>query len=189
MTEHEEIYEKMKEIIIDVFGVDDDEVLPEASLVDDLGAESIDFLDLSFRIEKEFGVRFPENEIADLADQSRQNRFAIINEMLKEDHHIELNEEEADVFSQLELSEILDRVREKHNVVVSNAEIEKANERFVIQMANHLNSFGVDIDLQKNANLSSSAIELDPMQLRAEIVPEFTVQFLVDFVKNNMKKS
>lgn len=50
----EEIYDKVKAVLVDALGVDDDEVTPEASLRADLGAESIDFLDISFRLEKEF---------------------------------------------------------------------------------------------------------------------------------------
>jgi len=40
-----------------------EKVLPDASLVDDLGAESIDFLDISFRLESEFGIEIPEDEV------------------------------------------------------------------------------------------------------------------------------
>src|SRR5947209_11340264 len=50
----DEIYSKVKDVLVDALGVDEDEVTPEASLKDDLGAESIDFLDISFRLEKAF---------------------------------------------------------------------------------------------------------------------------------------
>jgi len=44
-------------------GVDDDEVTPEATLVGDLGAESIDFLDIVFRLEKAFDIKIPRDEL------------------------------------------------------------------------------------------------------------------------------
>ena len=50
---HDEIYTKVKDVLVDALGVDDDEVTPAASLRGDLGAESIDFLDISFRLELE----------------------------------------------------------------------------------------------------------------------------------------
>jgi acyl carrier protein len=50
----EEIHEKVKAVLADALGVDDSDVTPEASLRSDLGAESIDFLDISFRLEKAF---------------------------------------------------------------------------------------------------------------------------------------
>ena len=50
----DEIYEKVKAVLVDALGVDDEEVKPDARLRDDLGAESIDFLDIVFRLEKAF---------------------------------------------------------------------------------------------------------------------------------------
>jgi acyl carrier protein len=60
---HDEIYQKVKEVLVDALGVDDDEVKPEASLRADLGAESIDFLDISFRLEKAFNIKIPRGEL------------------------------------------------------------------------------------------------------------------------------
>ena len=55
----EEVFEKIQTALIDALGVDDDEVVPEATMVGDLGAESIDFLDIVFRLEKAFGIEIP----------------------------------------------------------------------------------------------------------------------------------
>lgn len=59
----EEIYDKVREVLVDALGVDDEEVRPEAKLRDDLGAESIDFLDIVFRLEKAFGIKIPRGEM------------------------------------------------------------------------------------------------------------------------------
>lgn len=59
----EEIYEKVQETLIDALGVDDDEVTEDARLMDDLGAESIDFLDIVFRLEKAFDIKIPREEL------------------------------------------------------------------------------------------------------------------------------
>jgi acyl carrier protein len=50
----EEIYDKVKGVLVDALGVDEDEVTANATLREDLGAESIDFLDIVFRLEKAF---------------------------------------------------------------------------------------------------------------------------------------
>ncbi len=63
MPSSEEIYSKVQETLIDALGVDDDEVTPDATLVGDLGAESIDFLDIVFRLEKTFDVKIPRGEL------------------------------------------------------------------------------------------------------------------------------
>lgn len=59
----DEIFEKVQEVLIDALGADDDEVTPEATLMGDLGAESIDFLDIVFRLEKAFGIKVPREEL------------------------------------------------------------------------------------------------------------------------------
>jgi len=62
MTE-EEVFEKVRETLVEALGLDDDEVTPEATLTGDLGAESIDFLDIVFRLEKSFGIKIPRGEL------------------------------------------------------------------------------------------------------------------------------
>ena len=57
------IYEKVKESVVEALGVDDDEVTPDAVLFDDLGAESLDLLDIVFRLEKEFSIKIPRGGI------------------------------------------------------------------------------------------------------------------------------
>ena len=58
-----EVFEKVKETLVEALGVDDEEVTPEASLTADLGAESIDFLDIVFRLEKAFNIKIPRGEL------------------------------------------------------------------------------------------------------------------------------
>lgn len=62
MTE-QEVFEKVQETLVDALGVDDDEVTAQATLTGDLGAESIDFLDIVFRLEKAFDIKIPRGEL------------------------------------------------------------------------------------------------------------------------------
>jgi acyl carrier protein len=62
MTE-DEVFEKVKETLVDALGVDEEEVTPDATLTGDLGAESIDFLDIVFRLEKVFNIKIPRGEL------------------------------------------------------------------------------------------------------------------------------
>lgn len=59
----EEVFEKIQEALVDALGVEDDEVTPDATMVGDLGAESIDFLDIVFRLEKAFEIEIPRSEL------------------------------------------------------------------------------------------------------------------------------
>ena len=61
--DRDDIFSKIQEVLDDALGVDEDEVTPEASLTADLGAESIDFLDIVFRIEKTFDVKISQGEL------------------------------------------------------------------------------------------------------------------------------
>jgi acyl carrier protein len=68
------IYEKVKESVVEALGIDDDEVTPNALLFDDLGAESLDLLDIVFRLEKEFGIKIPRGGIqADALSDEGEN--------------------------------------------------------------------------------------------------------------------
>ena len=59
----EDVFQKVQGVLEEALGVDEDEVTREAKLVEDLGAESIDFLDIAFRLEKAFGVKLEQNEL------------------------------------------------------------------------------------------------------------------------------
>jgi len=63
MPTKDEVYEKIKVALTDALGVDEEDIKPEATLVGDLGAESIDFLDMVFRLEKAFDIKIPRNEL------------------------------------------------------------------------------------------------------------------------------
>ena len=63
MPTKEEIFQKVQTALTDALGVDEEEVSPEATLVGDLGAESIDFLDIVFRLEKAFEIKIPRGEL------------------------------------------------------------------------------------------------------------------------------
>ncbi len=63
MPSRDEIFSKVQETLVDALGVDDDEVTLEATLSGDLGAESIDYLDILFRLEKSFDIKIPRGEL------------------------------------------------------------------------------------------------------------------------------
>jgi len=63
MPTQEEIFSSVQEALVDALGVENDEVTAKATLVGDLGAESIDFLDIVFRLEKAFDIKIPRDEL------------------------------------------------------------------------------------------------------------------------------
>ena len=62
MPTNAEIKDQVREALIEALGVDDEEVTDDAILTKDLGAESIDFLDIIFRLEKAFQIKIPKDD-------------------------------------------------------------------------------------------------------------------------------
>ena len=63
MSAFDDIYGKVTQVLVESLNVDEGDVTPTATLQGDLGAESIDFLDIVFRLEREFGIRIPRGEL------------------------------------------------------------------------------------------------------------------------------
>src|SRR5437667_6378325 len=63
MPSRDEIYSKVSATLVEALNVDEDDIKPSATLQGDLGAESIDFLDIVFRLEREFGIKIPRGEL------------------------------------------------------------------------------------------------------------------------------
>jgi acyl carrier protein len=63
MQTEEEIYTKVSATLVEALNVDEEDIKPTATLQGDLGAESIDFLDIVFRLEREFGIKIPRGEL------------------------------------------------------------------------------------------------------------------------------
>jgi len=63
MPTQEEIYHKVSATLVEALNVDEEEIKPTSTLQGDLGAESIDFLDIVFRLEREFGIKIPRGEL------------------------------------------------------------------------------------------------------------------------------
>ena len=72
-----DIEEKVKSIIVDQLGVTDDQVTPEAKFIEDLGADSLDTVELVMAFEDEFGISVPDDEAEKL--QAVQDVISYIN--------------------------------------------------------------------------------------------------------------
>src|SRR6202162_5751590 len=63
MPSQDEIFAKVSATLVEALNVDEEEIQPTSTLQGDLGAESIDFLDIVFRLEREFGIKIPRGEL------------------------------------------------------------------------------------------------------------------------------
>jgi acyl carrier protein len=60
--EHEEIFDKVKEVIVDQLSVEEDDVTEDAAFVDDLGADSLDIVELVMALEEQFAISIPDEQ-------------------------------------------------------------------------------------------------------------------------------
>jgi acyl carrier protein len=75
----------VKEAVVEALALDDDEVTPDSTLMDDLGAESIDLLDILFRIEKSTGVKIEASDLGDYIQGGiSDDEFSDENEVITE---------------------------------------------------------------------------------------------------------
>ncbi|MFP4015614.1 MAG: acyl carrier protein [Halanaerobiales bacterium] len=75
-----EVYQKVVDIIKDELDVDADEITPEASFIDDLGADSLDVVELVMAFEEEFDIEIPDEDAENI--QTVQNAVDYIEENL-----------------------------------------------------------------------------------------------------------
>lgn len=68
MASKDQIFDKVKAIIVDQLGVEEDEVTPEASFIEDLGADSLDIVELIMALEEEFEIEVPDEDAEKLAN-------------------------------------------------------------------------------------------------------------------------
>ncbi len=75
MPSQDEIFTKVSATLVEALNVDEEEIRPTSTLQGDLGAESIDFLDIVFRLEREFGIKIPRGELFPGVDFPRRPGF------------------------------------------------------------------------------------------------------------------
>ncbi len=61
------VMDKIKDILVEQLNIDESEIVPEASFIDDLGADSLDIVELIMSMEEEFGIEIPEDEVESLS--------------------------------------------------------------------------------------------------------------------------
>lgn len=114
MPSRDEILEELRTIIVETRGVDESEVEPTANLFNDLGLESIDFLEISFRMEESFGFPFPTDQLGELmggmTEDSTKEEIVKVLEQLKSEFHIPVVMDELTGLEPLDSTKLRDEV-------------------------------------------------------------------------------
>ncbi len=77
MIDEDAIYSRVVEEFCEALGLDEDEIEPDSKVIDDLGAESLDFLDVAFRLERAFGIKIPRGEVQRAAEEGAAEAFEV----------------------------------------------------------------------------------------------------------------
>ncbi|MCZ6625980.1 MAG: acyl carrier protein [Deltaproteobacteria bacterium] len=177
----EEVEKTLKELLIDALSVDEDKIVPEASLVHDLGAESIDFLDIGFRVQQTFGVDLPNKAIQDKALSWRN--LGELSQILEERYGARVAPAEMRQLHTMGIPEVLRWLTEKQGIAVQNGEAEKVAAELADRMAREVESIGFKASLIDKEGIVKLLLEnLNSPKIMEGMIRLFSVGALVDFI-------
>ena len=169
-------------IIVESLGVDEASVVPEATLIGDLGAESIDFLDLSFKCQQTFGVDLPMRLIQERRIEWRD--LTVLARVIEARYGVVVAPDELRMVSPASIGAVLEHMAAKHGIArVAGDEREVVSE-LVRRMLGDLASTPLDLSglgvdqlagyLEKNLH-SPEALEVVMSRLTVRAVSEYIV--------------
>ena len=169
-----EVREALRDILVKALGVDVSAMRDDASLIRDLGAESIDFLDISFKAQQLFGVDLPTRLIQDQILEWRS--LHVLTSVLEERCGVSIAAEELRMVTPSTIPSMFKYLREKYGLAVKNdGELDLAKDlavRLVSQMSRlGLDMTGVDIQLMGNQLLEN----VHSQKVIEEVLNRFTV--------------
>lgn len=177
----EEVEATLKEILMDALGVDGGKVVPEASLVHDLGAESIDFLDIGFRVQQAFGVDLPNKAIQEKALSWRN--LDELRRLIEERYGVRMQLEEIKQLHTLGVPGVLGWLAEKKGIVIQNGEAEKIANQLADRFVSEVKSVGFSGSLvDRDGTIRLLLENLNSPKLMEGMVRLFSVGALVDFI-------
>lgn len=177
----EEVERELKNMLVDALGVDEDRVVPEASLVHDLGAESIDFLDIGFRVQQTFGVELPNKAIQDKVLSWRN--FREIGRLIEERYGAQLSAQDIKQLQTKGLPEVLRWLAENRGVAVANGEAERVAAALADRLAGQVESLGFKAALVNRDGIIQVLLEnLNSPKIMEGMIRLLSVGALVDFI-------
>ncbi len=177
----EEVEQTLKGILVDALGIEEEKVIPEASLVHDMGAESIDFLDIGFRVQQTFGVDLPNKAIQDKALSWRN--MGEFSRILEERYGIRIPPEEMRQMHTMGIPEVLSRLAEKRGVAVQNGEAEKIATELADSLVSAVEAVGFKGSLIDRQGVIQQLLQnLSSPKIMEGMVRLFSVGALVDFI-------
>lgn len=176
-----QVREQLGAILIESLGVEASAVRDNASLIHDLGAESIDFLDISFKVQQAFGVDLPTRLIQDQILQWRN--LQVLASVLAERHGVSVTADELRAVTPSTVGAIFKYLREKHGLAVDDSMEAVLAEAMASRLVSQMSSMGLDmagIDTGLLANLLLGNVHSP--KVMEEVLQRFTVGALTRYL-------
>jgi len=177
-----EIRVSVGKLIVESLGVDEVNVTPDAELIADLGAESIDFLDLSFKCQQTFGVDLPMRRIQERRIEWRD--LTVLARVLEARYGVAVASEELRMVSPASVGAVLEHMAAKHGITRAPADEREVAGALVMRMLADLAPTPLDLSgleverftgyLEKNLH-SPEAVEAVMSRLTVHAVAEYLV--------------
>jgi acyl carrier protein len=177
----EEVESALKEILTDALGIDREKLVSDASLVHDLGVESIDFLDIGFRVQQTFGVELPNKAIQDKALNWRN--LAELGRILERRYGTPVAPEELRQLRTMGITEALTWLADRRGAAVQNGEAEEVATELADRLVGEVESIGFrTLRLDRKGIVELMLQNLNSPQIIEGMLRVFSVGALVDFI-------
>lgn len=177
----DEIFEALREILMASLGVEEDAVRPDASLVNDLGAESIDFLDVGFKVKQAFGVDLPMRVVQDTIASWRN--LGTLKELLENRYGVTLQPDEMRGFHAMGLPQVLQYLAQKHGAAVGEADALEISETLARRLADAIEAGGMALATANGPSIANLMLEnLTSPKILEAMLRMLTVQALASFI-------
>ena len=176
-----EVETALKEILIDALDVDEGQIVPDASLVHDLGTESIDFLDIGFRVQQTFDVELPNSAIQDRVLNWRN--LSGLHEILEGRYGAKVTREDIKRFQTMGIPEVLSWLEENQGITVKNGDAEVLAGELAGRLASEVESIGFKASLIEQEEIRKLLLKnLNSPQILDGMLRLFRVGALVDLI-------
>lgn len=173
----------LRNILVESLGVKDEEVVPSASVVRNLGAESIDFLDVSFQIQQTFGVNIQAAEIRDKIIAWGALILPTLVEILEARYGVKLSGETLRPLESSGIEGVLDHVRTAHGVTIEPGAADAVGRELLRRLIKEFTAFGFVVsDADERDLLTIMRADLGTRRITERTMDLLTVGSLANFI-------
>jgi acyl carrier protein len=176
-----EIRVNVGKILVESLGVDEATVTDQAALVRDLGAESIDFLDISFKCQQTFGVDLPARLIQDRLIEWRD--LGVLAKVVEKRYGLAVTPEELRTIAPATVAAVLQHLGNKHGIERVAGDEPALAGLLAERLLGELDGMGLDLSDLSPASLSDHLLDnLHSPVAVEEVMNRFTVRALADYI-------